>query len=313
MKEGVKEGTVHKTDATTPIWQWSLEQIQAVTNRVHAGKDLTPAHWPGDAQVAVALSFDFDAETGWLRRGQHSPASMSRGAYGARVGLPRILDLFDRYGLPATFFIPAVAAQLHPWAVDAILIQERHEIGVHGWIHELAGELTGEEERELSERAFNFWKGRTGKPPAGTRTPSWDFTPHTLGIVRDLGFVYDSSLMGDDRPYELMAAGAPTGVVELPVEWLLDDHPFFQIDPTQGSRSYIHPDAVYRIWQDEFEMARREKTLFLLTMHPQVIGHRSRLLMLERLIEYMLGKPGVWFATHEAVAKHVTTPKPPLF
>ena len=301
---------MRKTEATAPIWQWSLEQIQAVTRRVHAGKDLTPAHWPNGAQVAVALSFDFDAETGWLRRGQRSPAAMSRGAYGARVGIPRILSLLDRYDLPATFFIPAVAAQLHPQAVDAILARERHEIGVHGWVHELAQELTGEEERELSERAFNFWRARLGKPPAGIRTPSWDFTPHTLGIIRELGFVYDSSLMADDRPYELDADGTPTGIVELPVEWLLDDHPFFQIDPTQGSRSYIHPDAVYRIWQDEFKMACREKTLFLLTMHPQVIGHRARLSMLERLVEHLRGTPGVWFATHEAVANYVLKKAP---
>lgn len=295
---------MHKTDTTNPIWEWSLEQVQAVTNCVQAGEDLTPAHWPDGAQVAVALSFDFDAETGWLRRGQRSPASMARGAYGARVGIPRILGLLDRYDLPATFFIPAVAGQLHPRAVDAILAQGRHEVGVHGWIHELAQDLTGEQERELLERAFNFWKERIGRPPAGIRTPSWDFTPRTLGIIRELGFVYDSSLMADDRPYELIAAGGPTGIVELPVEWLLDDHPYFQIDSAQGSRPYIHPDAVYRIWQDEFEVAYREKTLFLLTMHPQVIGHRSRLSMLERLIERLLGRHRVWFATHEAVARY---------
>lgn len=298
-----------KTGTTDPIWKWSLEQIQTVTHCVQAGEDLTPARWPDGAQVAVALSFDFDAETGWLRRGLHSPASMSRGAYGARVGIPRILGLLDRYHLPATFFIPAVAAQLHPRAVEAILAQGRHEIGIHGWIHELAQELTGEEERELTGRAFNFWKERLGRPPAGIRTPSWDFTPHTLGIIRELGFVYDSSLMADDRPYELVAAGEPTGIVELPVEWLLDDHPFLQMDPPQGVRTTTPPDALYRIWQEEFEMACREKTLFLLTMHPQVIGHRARLSMLERLIEYLRGKPGVWFATHEAVARYVLEQK----
>lgn len=296
---------MHKTDASDPIWQWSLEQVQAVTHCVHAGRDLTPAHWLDNAQVAVALSFDFDAETGWLRRGQHSPASMARGAYGARVGIPRILDLLDRYGLPATFFVPAVTAQLHPQAVDAILAREQHEIGMHGWIHELAQELTGEEERELLGRSFGFWQEKIGKPPAGIRTPSWDFTPHTLGIIQELGFVYDSSLMADDRPYELVASGEPSGVVELPVEWLLDDYPYFQIDSAQGSRPYIHPDAVYRIWQAEFEMAYQEGTLFLLTMHPQVIGHRSRLSMLERLIQYLRGKPRVWFAAHEAIAKYV--------
>jgi peptidoglycan/xylan/chitin deacetylase (PgdA/CDA1 family) len=276
-----------------------------VTDRVRAGRDLTPERWPDDARVAVALSFDFDAETGWLRRGLHSPASMARGAYGARAGLPRILELLGRYGIPATFFVPAVSGQLHPQAVDAILARGRHEIGLHGWIHELIQELTEEEERELTGRAFDFWSRKVGRAPAGIRTPSWDFTPRTMAIIRELGLVYDSSLMGDDRPYELMAGDAPTGVVELPVEWLLDDYPYFQIDFASGSRPYIDPDAVMRIWRDEFEAAYRERTLFLLTMHPQVIGHRSRLAMLGRLIESVLEKTGVWFATHEAVANHV--------
>lgn len=253
----------------------------------------------------MALSFDFDAETGWLRRGKHSPASMSRGEYGARVGVPRILDLLDRFGLPATFFVPAVAAQLHPEAIDQILRRDRHEIGMHGWIHELAQELTGGKERELAERAFEFWKARIGKAPSGVRTPSWDFTAHTLPIIRELGLRYDSSLMSDDRPYELNQDGSPTGIVELPVEWLLDDHPYFQMDPAQGIRSCIHPDAVLTIWRDEFDTAFREGTLFLLTMHPQVIGHRARLRMLERLLAGMLGRDGVWFATHEDVADHV--------
>ena len=297
---------MNDSDHSDPIWQWPLDRIQTVTQRVCAGRDLTPASWPDDARVAVALSFDFDAETGWLRRGQHSPASMARGAYGARVGIPRILDLLDRYDVPATFFVPVVAAQLHPEAVDAILRNGRHEIGIHGWVHELAQELTGEEERELLERSFDFWRERLGRPPAGIRTPSWDFTSHTLGIIQELGFLYDSSLMGDDRPYELVDAGAPTGVVELPVEWLLDDYPYFQIDSAQGSRPYIQPDAVCRIWEAEFDMAYQEGTLFLLTMHPQVIGHRSRLMMVERLIKRLREHPRVWFATHEAIARYVS-------
>jgi peptidoglycan/xylan/chitin deacetylase (PgdA/CDA1 family) len=168
--------------------------------------------------VAVALSFDFDGETSWLYRGEHSPASMSRGDYGARVGVPRILSLLDRYDVPATFFVPAVNGELHPEAIDAILASGRHEIGVHGWIQERVQDLTPDQERELLTKAFAFWEARLDQPPAGIRTPSWDFTAHTLAIIRDLGFVYDSSLMGDDRPYELCANGEPTGVVELPVE-----------------------------------------------------------------------------------------------
>ncbi|MDA0711833.1 MAG: polysaccharide deacetylase [bacterium] len=291
--------------AEEPIWAWSLEKIQKVTTQAHAGADLTPKAWPDGGQVAVALSFDFDSQTSWLYRGEYSPASMSRGEYGARVGIARILALLARHEIPATFFVPAVNGQLHPEAIDAILASGQHEIGVHGWIHERGQDLMAEQERELLTRAFEYWRTRTGHAPAGIRTPSWDFTAHTLSIIRDLGFVYDSSLMGDDRPYELCINREPTGIVELPVEWLLDDHPFLQIDPTQGSRSYIHPGAVLEIWRAEFQVAFEERTLFLLTMHPQVIGHRSRLRMLETLIKEIRATPGVWFATHEAVARFV--------
>jgi len=291
--------------AEQPIYEWSLEQVQKVTTQAHAGVDLTPQVWPNGARVAVALSFDFDAETSWLYRGAHSPAGMSRGAYGARVGIYRILSLLARREVPATFFVPAVNGQLHPEAIDAILESGQHEIGVHGWIHERGQDLTGEKERELLSKAFEFWRSRTGRAPAGIRTPSWDFTAHTLGIIRDLGFVYDSSLMSDDRPYELCIDHEPTGIVELPVEWLLDDHPFLQIDPTQGTRSFMDLNALLEIWRAEFQMAYEERTLFLLTMHPQVIGHRSRLKMLDILIQEIKNTPEVWFATHEAVAQFV--------
>jgi peptidoglycan/xylan/chitin deacetylase (PgdA/CDA1 family) len=251
-----------------PIWEWPLDEVQGVTLQAHAGRDLTPCEWPDGARVAVALSFDFDGETSWLYREERSPAAMSRGDYGSRVGLPRILSLLDRHDVPASFFVPAVNGQLHPESVDAILASGRHEIGVHGWIYERVQDLTEDQERELLTKAFEFWKGRLDRSPAGIRTPSWDFSPHTLSIIRDLGFVYDSSLIGDDRPYELCVNDEPTGLVELPVEWLLDDHPFFQIDPARGTRSFIHPNAVLEIWRDEFECAVEERTMFLLTMHP---------------------------------------------
>jgi peptidoglycan/xylan/chitin deacetylase (PgdA/CDA1 family) len=141
----------------------------------------------------------------------------------------------------------------------------------------------------------------TGTRPVGYRAPSWDFSPNTLNIIRDLGFLYDSSLMSDDRPYELLAAGQPTGIVELPVEWIQDDAPLF--DP-RGTR-YESPRDILQVWKDEFDVAYEEGTMFLLTTHPHVIGHRSRVVILEELIDYIRTKPGVWFATHGQVAEYV--------
>ncbi|MBI3695045.1 MAG: polysaccharide deacetylase [Acidobacteria bacterium] len=287
-----------------PVWKWDYPKIAATVNKVRAGRDLTPKPWPNGARVAVALSFDMDSETGFLRSGYVSAQPLSRGEYGPRVGVPRILKMLETHGVPVTFFIPAVSAQLHPEAVDAILqARPGHEIGVHGWVHERISDLSAAEERDLTRRAVDFWTKRLGRKPIGIRTPSWDFTAETLSIIRELGLFYDSSLMGDDRPYEVLAEGKPTGLVELPVEWILDDFTYYSYDRASSAYHRMGDSDVLEIYRGEFDKAYEEGTLFLLTMHPFVTGHRSRLAALERLVAHMKSKPGVWFATHEQVAR----------
>ena len=294
-----------ESQKTMQPWDRSLEDIRSEVELVRAGKDLTPESWPGGARVAVALSFDFDSETNALRDGRDSPGEHSRGEYAARVATPRILALLEKHQVPASFFVPAVTALLHPGEVEAILAPGVHEIGMHGWIHERNSLLSEETERELMRRAYETLTEVMGKPPVGIRTPSWDFSPSTLKLIREMGLLYDSSLMADDRPYELNENGRPTGVVELPVEWLLDDYPYFGFSRFDAIRPHITPGEVMEIWAAEFDVAYREGTMFLLTMHPKYIGHRSRMVMLEELIEYMKGHEGVWFATHEEIARYV--------
>ena len=286
-------------------WDWTLEQIQVKVGKVRAGKDLTPSSWPEGAKVAVALSFDFDAETNALRDNQISPGTFSQGEYAARAAIPRILTLLEKYNIPATFFVPAVAALLHPQQIKDILSKGRHEVGIHGWIHERNSQLSEEEERELMHKSYKTLEKIIGRAPTGIRTPSWDFSPATLKIIRELGLLYDSSLMADDRPYELLEDGKPTGIVELPVEWLLDDYPYFGFDRYSSVRPHIQPMDVFSIWAAEFEKAFEEGALFVLTMHPKYIGHRSRIMMLESLIQHMLKFRKVWFATHEDIARYV--------
>ena len=136
------------------------------------------------------------------------------------------------------------------------------------------------------------------------RTPSWDFSPATLTIQREMGLLYDSSLMADDDPYELNQDGEPTGIVELPVEWIRDDAVYFNMNRFQALRPYTPPPAVLDIFRREFDQAYEDGGLFVLTMHPHVIGYRSRMFILEELIRHMQAKPGVWFATHRDVALH---------
>jgi peptidoglycan-N-acetylglucosamine deacetylase len=285
-------------------WRWPEERWRQAVNKVRAGRPLTPAAWPHGTQVAVALSFDVDQETGSLRDGRTSPALLAQGEYGARAGLPRILQLLGRYAIPASFYIPAVSALLHPDDVRRIA-EAGHEVGLHGWIHERNSSLAEADERQLTHRAAAVLEQLSGKPPVGLRTASWDFSESTLKIIRDMHLLYDSSLMGDDEPYELMEEGEPTGIVELPVEWIKDDYPYFGMDRLSTVRPYTAPSLVGEIWRREFDGAYVEGGLFLLTMHPHIIGHRSRMSVLEELIQHMRSHAGVWFATHEDIARYV--------
>lgn len=284
-------------------WQWPEAEWRGRVEHVRAGKSLKPVSWPGGARCAVALSFDSDHETNELRDGGNSIGRMSWGQYGVRKGIPRILSALARESVPATFFVPAVAALLHPEEQRRV-IAEGHEIGLHGWIHELNSVLPEPVERDLHFRAADQLEKITGVRAVGMRTPSWDFSPSTLKIQRELGLIYDSSLMADDDPYELEEDGAPTGIVELPVEWIRDDAPYFNMDRFKGLRPHTPPPAVLDIFMREFDRAHEEGGLFLLTMHPHVIGYRSRIFIVEELIRHMKAKDGCWFATHADVARH---------
>ena len=282
-------------------WNWTDEEVAEAVNRVRAGRDLNPASWPGNARVAVLLSFDVDTETSWLRNGDTSVGGLSQGQYGSRVALGRILDLLDEHGIPATFFGPAVSFTLAPEMIPAIQASGRHEIGVHGWIHERNAELPREVEARLLRRAVERMTELMGNRPVGYRAPSWNFSANTLDLLLEMGFLYDSSLMADDRPYELTADGEATGLVELPVDWILDDAPL--MNPL-GDR-YSNPRDVLQVYKDEFDIAYDEGTTFVLTMHPKYIGHRSRIVVLRELIEYIGARPDVWFGTHEAAVRWV--------
>lgn len=284
-------------------WRWPEEEWRRRVNQVRAGRSLKPARWPNGARCAVALSFDSDHETNELRDGGNSVGRMCWGEYGVRQGVPRILAVLAKYGVPASFFVPAVAAKLHPEEQHRV-VAEGHEIGLHGWIHELNSVLPEAVERDLHLRSADALEKITGKRAVGMRTPSWDFSPATLRIQRDLGLLYDSSLMADDDPYELLDHGEATGIVELPVEWIRDDAPYFSMHRFSSLRPYTPPPAVLDIFRREFDQAWEEGGLFLLTMHPHIIGYRSRIFILEELIQHMKAKGGCWFATHEAIARH---------
>ena len=282
-------------------WDWSEPQWRKIVGRARAGRSLRPASWPGGARCAVTLSFDADHETIPLRDSDQSPMRISQGQYGSRQGVPRIRALLARHEIRASFFYPAVSALLHPEEVRAVA-DEGHEIGIHSWIHEANTKLPPGVERELTLRAADTLEKISGQRPVGIRTASWDFSVDTLSIIREMGLLYDSSLMADDDAYELLDDGKPTGIVELPPEWIRDDAVYFNMLRFAALRPYTPPSSVEEIFRAEFEGAYAEGGMFLLTMHPHVIGHRSRIALLDRLIQHIKAHPGVWFATHAEVA-----------
>jgi peptidoglycan-N-acetylglucosamine deacetylase len=288
-----------------PGTQWSDTQLREAVALARVGRRLTPKTWPDGARVAVCLSFDADSEAPLLRDGNTSPTALSAADFGAQSGVPRILAMLDRHQIPATFFVTAVDAMLHEDMLAAIQKSGRHEIGVHGWIHETPTRVTAEEEERLLDRAIEYLTKVTGKRPVGYRAPSWAFSAATLDLIQKKGFLYDSSLQALDEPYEIVSRGKPTGLVELPIDWTLTETPFL------GQNGRLpNPALLYQLYKDEFDGAYDERTMFVLTLHPYLSGHRAPMRHLEQFVTYMKSKPGVWFATAEDIARYVKVTKP---
>jgi peptidoglycan/xylan/chitin deacetylase (PgdA/CDA1 family) len=289
-----------------PIDATEAQMKQAVAGARY-GRNLNPPSWPSGARIAVCITFDVDNESvvGSL------PVAYSRGEYGATTALPRILKMLERQQIPASFFIPAMSLMLHPGMVAEIQRNTRHEIGIHGWVHEyLPATKDAQQEEQLLTQAIDTLTKATGKRPVGYRAPFWEFTPHTLKLIQKAGFLYDTSMMASDDPYEINSNDEPSGVIELPISWILDDGAYFG----QVNEGMLpDPETVFmKIFKSEFDGAYQEKGLFLLTMHPHISGYRSRVAEIDRLITYMKSKPGVWFASTREVAEYLKKSNPTL-
>ena len=264
--------------------------------------------------ISICLSFDFDAMSAWIGSFKStSPSVISRGEFG-KVGTPRLLELLERYHIPATWFIPGHTIDTFPELVEKIAAAG-HEVGHHGYCHENPATLPLEEERRVLEKGLESIRRVVGKSPQGYRSPAWDTSSFTLNLLLEHGFFYDSSMMANDfTPYycrvdDKITKDGPYGfgkeveLVELPVTWGLDDFPPFEF--VIGSNTGLSaPSQVYEVWSGDFDYLyqRLGEGVFTLTMHPQVIGRGHRLLMLEKFIEYMRGHSGTRFCTMGEVA-----------
>ncbi|MFC2015455.1 polysaccharide deacetylase [Chloroflexota bacterium] len=273
---------------------------------------------------SVCLTFDFDALSVWLVDHPHaSPATLSRGEYGARVGIPRILKLLAEYDLPATFFVPGHTAESFPAAVDSILAGG-HEVAHHGYGHQDPGSQSPVEERRSLEMGLVVLERFIGAQPLGYRSPSWDYSDITLSLLVEFGFLYDSSLFaGDYIPYhprlgDLVTVNGPllrgqeVDLWEFPVDFCLDDWPHFtfSFDPPRVGLSA--PSKVLEIWTGEYDymINHVECGILSLAMHPQVIGRGHRMDMLESFIRHVLSSGQAQFARMGDVANELAAAEP---
>lgn len=259
--------------------------------------------WPGGKRVAVMLCFDVDGETTALSEDASLGSrrtTMSQCAYGPRVGVPRLLGLLRHLGLPSTFFVPSWIAERHPRMVEAVL-EEGHEVGAHGHLHEKLAHLSPEQESAILDRSIGILSRFLGATPAGYRAPWFEINPGTVELLRSRGFLYDASLMRDDVPFL-----HPNGLVEIPGQWMLEDWEqfAFNADPAWG---FIPEDCdkVFRLWWREFEAMRDYGCCFVLTLHPWLSGRPSRVQLLERLVTAIIATEDAWFATGREIAEWI--------
>ena len=255
--------------------------------------------WPGGARFGATISFDFDAEEVWIGEdpaNANRPGVLSQGTYGPKVAMPLILDLLSKHGVTATFYIPGRDAERHSDRVRQI-IEAGHEVGHHGYTHRSPSELSREEEETELKQGLQVLRD-LGADITGYRSPSWDFSPHTLDLLVEHGFEYSSNLLDDIVPYR----HATHPLAEVPVSWLLDDAPHFWFASDTWTKTIRTPNEVYELWRAELDGIADLGAHFMLTMHPQIIGRPSRLAMLDRLLGDIRDS-GAWIAPTRDVAR----------
>jgi len=267
---------------------------------------LNPLPWPNGKRLAAAITFDIDADS-LIRNarpddGHLRLAPISMGRYGPTVAVPRILDTYRRLSLTQTFFMPAWVMETYPGTVEMIL-KAGHEIGHHSWRHEDPTTLTDAEEAELFYKALDTHQRMTGRKPRGYRAPVYNATPGVIDRLIKEGFVYDSSLMDDDLPYQLTT---PAGtLIEMPPHWGNDDWPPFAHFEEIGYLMPVRgPSDGIRGFTEEYASAQKHGGFWMPVLHPFLTGRLARWDAFERWLESILETDAAWFAPLEEIAAH---------
>lgn len=263
--------------------------------------------WPDHKRIAVMLAFDLDAETMWTTRGDGNAShitNLSRGAYGPKQGIPRILSMLDVWGVKATFFIPGIIAEQYPKVVQEIC-RRGHEIGFHGYRHEEFTTTTCQEEHATMCRAEEIIRELCGQTLRGHRAPGGVIHDYSLKLFLDHGYLYSSNWRNSDGPFLHVIDGKKVPLVELPKDSIFDDTAYdFYTDSPPERYELKSPGEMLEIWKEEFDALAAEGRMINFVLHPQFIGRASRVAMLSELIGYMLAH-GAWLDTNQAVASYI--------
>jgi peptidoglycan/xylan/chitin deacetylase (PgdA/CDA1 family) len=261
--------------------------------------------WPEGKRIAVNFTADFDAML--LRRVLNEPPmQLAKGEFGGRVGIWRLIELFDGHGVKATIFTPGRICELYPEAVKAAA-RSGHEIADHMWEHRVPKEP--ELEADHLRRATAALERLTGRRPVGTR--SW----HTPALLRQEGYIYNSRKVPDHRPHYIRDEKGPEGMLNLPFHYAIDDAMFYNfawLNTENAAQRMADPDRVFEIWWAAFWQQYQAGGYLNICLHPFVSGRALRIAMLDRLIGRMKTLPGVWFPSCEEVARHCLRTSPPL-
>jgi peptidoglycan/xylan/chitin deacetylase (PgdA/CDA1 family) len=261
--------------------------------------------WPEGMQCAVLFSFDVDGETLWISRNPENwkrPSNLAQGAYGPKVGVPKILKVLEKHEVKATFFIPGWIIEKYPHMAREVL-EKGHEVGYHGYLHEFDLNAGYEKEKEIMDRCLDIFDRILKVHPRGLRSPMAEMTEATMRLMHEYDFLYSSTMMDDDFPYFWNYRGRPSKVVELPMQWMWDDTSYFFFTLSEPVRRGISPcSAVFEIWTEEFEGTYEHGAFLDLLFHPQVSGRFSRVKLIDDLITYMKKKKGAWITTGEEIA-----------
>jgi peptidoglycan/xylan/chitin deacetylase (PgdA/CDA1 family) len=280
-------------------------------------------------EILCAFGVDVDAVAGWLGSygGEDSPLDISRGVFSGEVGTPRLLKLFDRFGIKTSWFIPGHSIETFPEQMKMVAAAG-HEVGVHGYSHENPIAMTPDQEKAVLEKCIDLVVKLTGKRPRGYVAPWWELSPATAGLLLKNGFLYDHSMMHNDfHPYYVrvgdswtkidyskkpsawmkpLKRGTETDLIEIPASWYLDDlPPMMFIKKAPNSHGFVNPRHLEEMWRDQFDWVYREHdyAVVTFTIHPDVAGRPQVLLMLERLYQHVVSHPGVKFMTFEEIAR----------